>query len=199
MKLRFTDTAINALSTRTKRLELTDCGCPGLVLRVTTKGVKTFRYVARSPHGGFTRVTLGHHPKLTVAGARAMVETLRDSASAERLRRRSKGLLRGSYRGPAFERDEQVDNLLRSREMTPLDSKGKSRALAKCEPGVISPRPGLRPLMTERQILELLPISRSTLQNWVSQGHFPRHIGLGPRRNAWFVDEVMEWQNSRQR
>jgi prophage regulatory protein len=54
-----------------------------------------------------------------------------------------------------------------------------------------------RKMLSERQILDLLPIARSTLQQWEKQGHFPKSRPLGPNRKAWFEDEIIEWQSKR--
>jgi integrase len=73
----FTDTMIRATSAHSgKRLELTDARCPGLVLRVTGNGSKTFahKYWSRI-QGKPVRVTLGHYPALSLADARAKVHS----------------------------------------------------------------------------------------------------------------------------
>src|ERR1700733_6340003 len=54
-----------------------------------------------------------------------------------------------------------------------------------------------RRMLSEKQILDLLPIARSTLQKWEREGDFPRSVHIGPNRKAWFEDEVIEWQNRR--
>lgn len=51
-----------------------------------------------------------------------------------------------------------------------------------------------RKMLSERQILDLLPIARSTLQAWEKDGNFPKSVTIGPNRKAWFADEVAEWQ-----
>ena len=55
-----------------------------------------------------------------------------------------------------------------------------------------------RKMLSERQILDLLPIARSTLQQWEKQGLFPKSRIIGPNRKAWFEDEIIEWQSKRQ-
>ena len=52
-------------------------------------------------------------------------------------------------------------------------------------------------MLSERQILDLLPIAQSTLQQWVASGNFPKPHIIGPNRKAWYADEVDEWQNKR--
>jgi prophage regulatory protein len=54
-----------------------------------------------------------------------------------------------------------------------------------------------RKMLSERQILDLLPIARSTLQQWEKHGDFPKAVMIGPNRKAWYADEVAEWQNKR--
>jgi predicted DNA-binding transcriptional regulator AlpA len=51
-----------------------------------------------------------------------------------------------------------------------------------------------RKMLSERQILDLLPIARSTLQQWEKSGDFPKAVMIGPNRKAWFADEVAAWQ-----
>ena len=51
-----------------------------------------------------------------------------------------------------------------------------------------------RKMLSERQILGLLPIARSTLQQWEKHGNFPKAVMIGPNRKAWFADEVVAWQ-----
>lgn len=57
------------------RLEVGDGRVPGLALRVTRRGVKTFSYVYRSPRDGHQRrVTLGRWPRLASARVKALEE-----------------------------------------------------------------------------------------------------------------------------
>lgn len=58
--------------------------------------------------------------------------------------------------------------------------------------------PGLRKMVTEKQLLEILPTSRSSLRRWYRQGKFPKPVSLGPGKIAWFLDEVIEWQKKRE-
>jgi len=44
-------------------------------------------------------------------------------------------------------------------------------------------------LLRERQVLELIPISRATLWRWVAGGRFPRPVKLGAI-TAWPADAV---------
>jgi predicted DNA-binding transcriptional regulator AlpA len=39
----------------------------------------------------------------------------------------------------------------------------------------------------------IVPIARSTLHKWVSEGRFPRPVKLGPATTAWRVEDVRAW------
>ena len=56
----------------------------------------------------------------------------------------------------------------------------------------------LRPMLSEKQILDRLPIARSTLQKWEREGYFPKSVPIGPNRKAWYADEVAAWQKQRE-
>jgi len=47
------------------------------------------------------------------------------------------------------------------------------------------------------QVLDLVPVGRSTLYAWVADGHFPPPYKIGPRRVAWRRGDVAAWLNSR--
>jgi prophage regulatory protein len=54
-----------------------------------------------------------------------------------------------------------------------------------------------RKMLSERQILDLLPIARSTLQQWEKDGIFPKAVKIGPNRKAWYAEEIAKWQATR--
>jgi prophage regulatory protein len=56
----------------------------------------------------------------------------------------------------------------------------------------------LRPMLSEKQILDRIPIARSTLQNWEKEKLFPKSVPIGPNRKAWYEDEVVAWQKQRE-
>jgi integrase len=82
MAVAFTDTMIrSAEAPAGGRLEITDARCPGLVLRVTDKGVKTFAFKYWSTaQRKAVRLTLGKYPDLTLAGARRQAEVRRHAS-----------------------------------------------------------------------------------------------------------------------
>jgi len=45
----------------------------------------------------------------------------------------------------------------------------------------------------ERQILAMLPFSKSTLWRKVKEGSFPKPVKLSERVTAWRVDEINDW------
>ena len=94
-QIKFTDRKISALMRPPKgQVDYFDAGYPGLALRVTAKGVRSWTYFGRL-HGKLKRVTLGrlHEvPKLSEARQRAgeAAEALRegvDPAAAKRVKR----------------------------------------------------------------------------------------------------------------
>jgi prophage regulatory protein len=56
-----------------------------------------------------------------------------------------------------------------------------------------------RRMLDERDILDLLPVARSTIQTWIKDKHFPAPVMIGPGRKAWFEDEVRTWQDQLKR
>jgi prophage regulatory protein len=54
-----------------------------------------------------------------------------------------------------------------------------------------------RKMLSERQILDLLPIARSTLQQWEKSGDFPKSVMIGKNRKAWFEEDVVAWQKAK--
>jgi prophage regulatory protein len=43
-----------------------------------------------------------------------------------------------------------------------------------------------------KQVLELLPVARSTLYSWIKQGKFPKPVKLGPKISAWRMTDIMD-------
>jgi prophage regulatory protein len=60
--------------------------------------------------------------------------------------------------------------------------------------GEVTELAGVRRMLSERQLRQLIPVSRSTLQRWVAQGKFPAPVQIGKRRTVWFADDVRQWQ-----
>jgi prophage regulatory protein len=51
-------------------------------------------------------------------------------------------------------------------------------------------------MLVEEQVLEIVPVSRSTLWRMERTGTFPRSIYISKNRRVWFEDEIVGWQNS---
>jgi prophage regulatory protein len=54
----------------------------------------------------------------------------------------------------------------------------------------------LRKMLGVRQVLALVPFSRTTLYNEMGAGRFPKAREIAPRRVAWYEDEVKMWQEA---
>jgi prophage regulatory protein len=52
----------------------------------------------------------------------------------------------------------------------------------------------VRPMLSIKQVLALIPFSRATLYRKMEAGRFPAAHEIAPRRIAWFKDEVASWQ-----
>jgi predicted DNA-binding transcriptional regulator AlpA len=55
---------------------------------------------------------------------------------------------------------------------------------------------GLRRMLNEAQVLEIVPVSRTTLYRMIKAGRFPKPIYISPNRRVWFEDEIIAWQNA---
>ena len=44
-----------------------------------------------------------------------------------------------------------------------------------------------------REVLRIIPVSRSTIWRWVRDGQFPAPIKIGPRSTVWEFEKIMEW------
>ena len=91
MTVKFTDAAIRAFRPRAAEYTIGDSQCTGLILRVTTRGVKTFVFVFRSKVSGkVTWVTLGRYPDLPLAKARKLADSARQRAALDAVPQTSK-------------------------------------------------------------------------------------------------------------
>lgn len=54
----------------------------------------------------------------------------------------------------------------------------------------------LQGMSRAKDILPLLPFSRTTLHEWSRDGRFPKSIRLSPNMVAWKNAEVLEWLNN---
>ena len=60
-------------------------------------------------------------------------------------------------------------------------------ALEKSEP---------RRMLSERQVLKVVPVARTTLYRMEKAGRFPKSTYISPNRRVWFADEIIAWQKT---
>lgn len=81
MPVRMTETAIQAAARRAaetgRRMELSDGALPGLRLRLTPAGARSWALACRDGFGAMRRFPLGEHPTLGIAAAREAARTMR--------------------------------------------------------------------------------------------------------------------------
>lgn len=53
---------------------------------------------------------------------------------------------------------------------------------------------GPRRMLNEEQVLQIIPVSRTTLYRMEKAGRFPRATYISPNRRVWFEDEIVAWQ-----
>ena len=52
----------------------------------------------------------------------------------------------------------------------------------------------VRQMISIKDVLKRIPMSRSTLEHKVKEGTFPKVYAIAPMRVGFFLDEVIEWQ-----
>jgi prophage regulatory protein len=53
-----------------------------------------------------------------------------------------------------------------------------------------------RRMLNEKHVLQIVPVSRTTLYRMEKEGRFPRSTYISPNRRVWFADEIIAWQNA---
>jgi integrase len=82
MKAKLTDIGIRSYQPRTAQFSIGDAACPGLCIRITPKGVKTFAYAYRNRASRkVTWLTLGRYPDVPLARARELANDARKIAA----------------------------------------------------------------------------------------------------------------------
>src|SRR5689334_17056233 len=82
MKAKLTDAAIRSYRPRHKQYAIGDAACPGLCVRVTPKGVKTFAYAYRNKATRKVEwLTLGRYPALPLTQARELANDARKAVA----------------------------------------------------------------------------------------------------------------------
>ncbi|WP_441279927.1 helix-turn-helix transcriptional regulator [Bradyrhizobium sp. 63_E2_N1_3] len=57
-------------------------------------------------------------------------------------------------------------------------------------------RSGPRRMLNEKQVLAIVPVSRTTIFRLEKSGRFPKSTYISPNRRIWFEDEIVAWQNA---
>jgi integrase len=82
MKVKLTDTGIRSYQPRAAQYAIGDAACPGLCLRVTPGGIRTFAFAYRNKGSGkVTWLTLGRYPDVPLARARELANDARKVAA----------------------------------------------------------------------------------------------------------------------
>ena len=55
---------------------------------------------------------------------------------------------------------------------------------------------GPRRMLNEKQVLQIVPVGRTTLYRMEKAGRFPKSTYISPNRRVWFEDEIKAWQNA---
>ena len=71
--------------------------------------------------------------------------------------------------------------------VTQLEAETEDRALDKSGP---------RRMLNEKQVLQIIPVGRTTLYRMEKAGRFPRSTYISPNRRVWFEDEIIAWQRT---
>jgi prophage regulatory protein len=69
------------------------------------------------------------------------------------------------------------------------------RVEAEAEEGALD-KSGPRRMLNEQQLLEIIPVSRTTLFRMMKAGRFPKATYISPNRRCWFESEVVAWQQA---
>jgi predicted DNA-binding transcriptional regulator AlpA len=54
----------------------------------------------------------------------------------------------------------------------------------------------LRRMLDIDQVMEIVPVSRTTIFRMERDQTFPASHAISPKRRAWYEDEVLAWQRS---
>ena len=53
-----------------------------------------------------------------------------------------------------------------------------------------------RRMLIEKQVLQIIPFSRTTLYRMEKEGKFPRSTYISPNRRVWYEDQIIAWQRA---
>jgi hypothetical protein len=82
MRVKLTDSAVRAYEPRAAQYTVGDAACPGLCVRITPKGVKTFAFAYRNKATRKVEwLTLGRYPDLSLTKARELANDARKAVA----------------------------------------------------------------------------------------------------------------------
>jgi predicted DNA-binding transcriptional regulator AlpA len=61
---------------------------------------------------------------------------------------------------------------------------------------IAADRTAARRMLNDKQVLAIIPVSRTTLYRMEKAGRFPKSTYISPNRRVWFEDEIIAWQNA---
>jgi prophage regulatory protein len=53
-----------------------------------------------------------------------------------------------------------------------------------------------RRMINEKQLLDIVPLSRTSIYRLEKAGKFPRSTYISANRRIWYEDEIVAWQNA---
>src|SRR5215813_6022684 len=83
MRVKLTDTAIRSYQPRAVGYAVGDAACPGLCVRITPKGVKSFAFIYRNKAKGKVEcLTIGRYPDVPLTRAREVANDARKTVAS---------------------------------------------------------------------------------------------------------------------
>jgi predicted DNA-binding transcriptional regulator AlpA len=70
----------------------------------------------------------------------------------------------------------------------------KSAQIQRAEPA--GPAAQVRQMISIKDVMKRIPISRATIERKVKDGTFPKMYSIAPMRVGFFLDEVLAWQKA---
>ena len=55
---------------------------------------------------------------------------------------------------------------------------------------------GARRMLSIEQVLELVPVGKSTLKRMIKDRIFPKAHYMSPKKKVWYEDEIESWQET---
>jgi prophage regulatory protein len=53
-----------------------------------------------------------------------------------------------------------------------------------------------RQMLTEVEVLKIVPFGRTTMHGMIKKGLFPRGTYASPNSRFWFLDQILRWQDA---